>query len=71
VATPGLETGIDPLDAVRMLSTALHYDSIFTNSAARLQYTAQVLDIFIRGIAHDPGNAAVLMPLVFLPGSAV
>jgi hypothetical protein len=71
VATPGLETGIDPLDAVRMLSTALHYDSIFINSAAPPQYTAQVLDIFVRGIAHDPGNAAVLMPLVFLPGSAV
>ena len=45
-----LRPGIDPLEAVRMLSTALRYDILFTNSAVRPDYAAQVLDIFIRGI---------------------
>lgn len=46
-----LRDGIDPLEATRMLITAFLYDVIFTDSAVRTEYAAQMLDIFIRGIS--------------------
>ena len=66
-----LRPGIDPLEAVRMLSTALRYDILFTNSAVRPDYAAQVLDIFIRGIIQNSGNNSGFRAFGFLPGSQV
>ncbi|WP_163803027.1 hypothetical protein [Mycolicibacterium anyangense] len=48
-----MRSDIDPLEAVRMLSTSLYHDVFFDDSPARPEYVTQVLDIFIRGIAAD------------------
>lgn len=50
-----LRSGVDPLEAMRLLSTALNYDVLFTDSPMRPEYAEQVLDIFIRGVSREDG----------------
>ena len=45
-----LRDGIDPVESMRMFSAA-YYEVIFSGSAVRPQYAAQMIDIFIHGIA--------------------
>ena len=64
-----LRSGIDPLEAMRLLSTALNYDALFTDSPMRPEYAEQVLDIFIRGVSREVGPdktfpAAGLLPRI-------
>ena len=52
----GIERGevrddIDPVEACRMFTTACLYDVIFTGNPVRDDYTAALIDIFIRGVA--------------------
>ncbi len=46
-----LRPGIDPVDSMGMFGAACYYDVIFAGSAVRPEYAAQVIDIFIHGIA--------------------
>lgn len=52
-----LRPGVDPYEAIRMLTAALHYDVIFADGPVRPEYAAQVREIFLYGIlggeTHD------------------
>lgn len=62
-----LRSDVDPLEAVRLLSTALHHDVFFADSPIRPEYVEQVLDIFIRGIVREDGYHKAFHTFGLLP----
>ncbi|WP_328354675.1 TetR/AcrR family transcriptional regulator C-terminal ligand-binding domain-containing protein [Mycobacterium sp. NBC_00419] len=62
-----LRSGVDPLEAMRMLSSALNYDALFTDSPVRPQYAEQVLDIFIAGVSREDGTDKTFPAVGLLP----
>ncbi len=62
-----LRSGVDPLEAMRLLSTALNYDVLFTDSPMRPEYAEQVLDIFIRGVSREGGTDKAFPAVGLLP----
>lgn len=55
-----LRPGVDPREAIRMLTAALYYDVIFTDAPVRPEYAAQVLEIFLYGILGGDTHDAAL-----------
>lgn len=55
-----LRPGVDPREAIRMLTAALYYDLIFTDAPVRPEYAAQVREIFLYGILSGETHDATL-----------
>jgi PAS domain S-box-containing protein len=55
-----LRPGVDPREAIRMLTAALFYDVIFTDAPVRPEYAAQVREIFLYGILGGETHDAAL-----------
>lgn len=51
-----LRDGIDPIEAIRMLTAAFYYDVIFSDAPVRAEYAEQVIDIYLHGILGAAGR---------------
>lgn len=47
-----LREGIDPVEAIRMFTTACLYDALFAGAEMRPEYIAGLVDIFLHGVTR-------------------